>query len=338
MDLKIGDASFEHAQDADATDSYRLPLRPNAPGFQQIRSGCRPRPYSPGSRGNAVVSAAPASPANLSLIRSVTSAITSSENFNRTRDYMAMANSYKDEQPSVIKPCYAPAAGHDPVLVYEATVQLPTFDKVEPRAWFGIADANFGLCKVTDSHTKYYYVLSKLDSATLRKLSTFLDRPLGSDPYQEIQQKLCKTFEQPLQAKLDAFLATTDAGDERPAELGLELQRLLSNASLNDVLERVFLRSLKPTIITAITGSLSADFETIVAGASASPYDLTTVSAISGPPAHLIKAADVRDAAAVAVANADPALQANSKAFTSVISTKSSATLPGNVPGLFPLE
>ena len=182
----------------------------------------------------------------------------------------------------------------DSALVYGATVQLPTFDKAEPRAWFRIADANFGIRWVTDPVTKYYYVLSKLDSETLRKLTAFLDRPLGSDPYPDIRKTLCKTFEPSLEAKLDAFLATTDAGDERPAEFGLELQRLLANASTDDLLKRVFLRSLKPTIVTAITSSLTADFETVMAAAdrawtAASTSDpaepvTASVSAISGTP------------------------------------------------------
>ena len=102
-------------------------------------------------------------------------------------------------------------------------------------------------------------------------------------------QSFARHLNPPLKAKLDAFLATTDAGDKRHAKFGLELQRLLLNASINDILKRVFLCSLKPTIVTAITGSLSVDFEKVVAAAdkawtaaSASTYDPATVSAISG--------------------------------------------------------
>ena len=206
---------------------------------------------------------------------------------------MATAASSEDEQPSVIDTRRAPASRQEPNLVYGATVQLPTFDKAEPCAWFRITDANFGIRKVTDSHTKYYYVLSKLDSVTLRKLSTFLDCPLGANPYRDIRQTLCSTFEPPLEAKIDAFLATTDAGDERPAEFALELRRLLARASLDDVLKRVFLRSMKPAIVTAITGSLAGDFDTVAAAAdrawtassaSTSAAPAAAVSAVSSAP------------------------------------------------------
>ena len=206
---------------------------------------------------------------------------------------MATAQSSEDEQPSIIDTRRAPAPRQEPNLVYGATVQLPTFDKLEPRAWFRIADANFGIRRVTDPVAKYYYVLSKLDAETLRKLSAFLDLPLRADPYSDLRQKLCATFEPPLEAKLDAFLATNDAGDERPAQFGLELQRLLANATTDDLCKRVFLRSLKPSIVTAITGSLAGSFETVMAAAdkawtasssSESPGPAATVSAVSGTP------------------------------------------------------
>ena len=197
---------------------------------------------------------------------------------------MATAHSSEDEQPSIIDTRRATAARQEPNLVYGATVQLPIFDKLEPRAWFRIADANFGIRRVTDPVTKYYYVLSKFDSETLRKLSAFLDLPLGADPYLDIRKKLCATFKPPLEAKLDAFLATNDAGDERPAQFGLELQRLLANATTDDLCKRVFLRSLKPSIVTAITSSLAANFETVMAAADKA-WMATANSDPSGTPA-----------------------------------------------------
>ena len=59
-------------------------------------------------------------------------------------------------------------------LSFGASVQLPMFDRAEPDAWFILANAHFNLRKVRDPNTKYWYVLSKFDAATIRKLSTFL--------------------------------------------------------------------------------------------------------------------------------------------------------------------
>ena len=191
----------------------------------------------------------------------------------------------------------ADPAGHLDATVCGASVQLPVFDKIEPESWFCVADANFALCKVTDSMTHYYYVLSKLDSTTLRKLSAFLKRPRGDDPYQEIRRQLCRTFGPSMEQKLDTLLSITDMGDEQPMEFGLELQRLLGDASTGDILKRIFLRSAPPLIATAIRGSRSAKFEELIEAAndawttaSASPTGPSTaavsVAAVSSTQSH----------------------------------------------------
>ena len=181
-------------------------------------------------------------------------------------------------------------ASFEAAAVFGASVQLLNFDKVEPDAWFMVADANFALRKVTDPMTKYYYFLSKLDATTLRKLSAFLKLPRGSDPYQEIRDMLCETYEPPLEQKLAALLTLSDIGDERPREFGLEVRRLASDTTLDDVLKRIFIRCLPHSIITAITGSLGGKLESVVAAAdkawtaAASSTPTALVSAVSGPP------------------------------------------------------
>ena len=101
----------------------------------------------------------------------------------------------------------------------------------------------------------------------MKKLSAFLKIQRGDDPYAEIKKKLCRAFEPPLEQKLDTLLAITDSGDERPAEFGLELRCLLSGASAEDLLKRIFLRSIRPSIVTAIMTRLKSDFEMLVAAA-----------------------------------------------------------------------
>ena len=178
--------------------------------------------------------------------------------------------------------------------VFGATVQLPAFYKVEPESWFAVADANFALRRVTDTTTKYYYVLSKLDSSTLRKLSAFLKRPRGTDPYNEIRRQLCKAFEPSMEQKLDALLTMSSMGDERPMEFGLELQRLLGDASTGDILKRIFLRRAPPAIATAIKGARKATFEELLEAAedawateaASSSTSAAAVAVVSAAPAN----------------------------------------------------
>ena len=178
----------------------------------------------------------------------------------------------------------------DAASVFGASVQLPMFDKAEPDAWLILAEANFNLWKVTDSNTKYWYVLSKFDASTFRKLSTFLKSPREDDPYGELRRMLCRMYEPPLAQKIDALLALTDAGDERPSEFVLELRRLEADASVEDFIKRIFVRCQSQEIRTAIASSLGGKLDTIVEVADRAWTDaraLATnamVAAVSGPP------------------------------------------------------
>ena len=161
----------------------------------------------------------------------------------------------------------AQAVQLDATAVFAASVQLPMFNRTELNTWFILADANFNLRGVTDSRTKYWYVLSKFNASTLKKLSTFLQSLRGDDPYQEWREMLCLTYEPPLEQKLEAFLRLTDMGDERPSEFGWELLRLMDKASMDDLRKRVFLHCLPRSIVTAITGSLGESFQSVVTAA-----------------------------------------------------------------------
>ena len=155
----------------------------------------------------------------------------------------------------------------DAVTVFGDSVQLPMFDRTEPDAWFILAEANFNLRGVTDSRTKYWYVLSKFDASTLKKLSTFLQLLRGDDPYRELREMLCETYEPPMEQKLDAFLGLTEIGDERPSVFGLEIQQLTAKSSMDHLRKRVFLSCLPGPIVTAIAGSLQGSFNTVVKAA-----------------------------------------------------------------------
>ena len=152
----------------------------------------------------------------------------------------------------------------DDPAAHSVAVQLPTFNRLAPSSWFILADANFHLPGITKSDTKFWYVVSKLDQETLQKLSSFLAMQRGEDPYAEVRAVLCKTYEPKLEQKIDALLAANDIGDERPAEYVLELRRLLSTATTDDILKRIFVRSLPKHIINAISANMDDSLDGLV--------------------------------------------------------------------------
>ena len=149
----------------------------------------------------------------------------------------------------------ARAMTYEGPVSHSVAVQLPTFNRTAPTAWFSLEDANFHLRGITQSDAKYWYVVSKLDPDRLMKLSVFLTRKRGADPYSEIRALLCRTYEPKMERKLDALLAVNDIWDERPSEYALELRRLLGEATLDNILKCLFVRSLPKHIANAISGS-----------------------------------------------------------------------------------
>ena len=132
-------------------------------------------------------------------------------------------------------------------------VQLPTFMKASPAAWFRLCDANFFIRKVTDPETKYWYIVSKLDEETLRKIHAFLEKPLSKDPYRDIKERLCESFEPTVEQHLDALLAASTMGSEKPSNFMAELDRLASGLTIDDVKRRLYIRALPERISTAIS-------------------------------------------------------------------------------------
>ena len=158
------------------------------------------------------------------------------------------------------------AAKDDPAA-HSVAVQLPTFNRLAPSSWFHLADANFHLRSISQSELKYWYVVSKLDPDTLKKLSSFLAAPRGKDPYAEIRSVLCLTYEPKREQKLDALLSLTELGDEHPAEFALELKRLLDNAGSEEILKRIFYRCLPRRLKDVVSGSQDDTFDGLAAAA-----------------------------------------------------------------------
>ena len=101
---------------------------------------------------------------------------------------------------------------------------------------------------------------------------------------------LCRTYEPPVEQKIDALLALTNIGDEWPLEFALELQRLASDASVDDFFKCIFVHCLPAPIITAITGSLAGKLQAVTfaadrawTAAATSSGQAVKVAAVSTP-------------------------------------------------------
>ena len=81
---------------------------------------------------------------------------------------------------------------------------------------------------------------------------------------------MCDLYEPTQEQRLDEALKITEMGDRRPSRFARELERLFSGISIEDVMARVFHRSLPQDVKTAISGTAKTlPFREMVAAADA---------------------------------------------------------------------
>ena len=79
---------------------------------------------------------------------------------------------------------------HHDLVAQAVSVILPVFVKSSQKAWLYTCEANFRVCKVTDSETKYWNAVAKLDVETQEELQEFLHGYHCKDLFEELKKKL----------------------------------------------------------------------------------------------------------------------------------------------------
>jgi hypothetical protein len=75
-----------------------------------------------------------------------------------------------------------------PTPVYH--VKLQGFRPTCPEAWFGLAEAQFGLRAVADERLRYYLVLGVLPEAMERTVANLVAAVVPMDAYQQLKSHL----------------------------------------------------------------------------------------------------------------------------------------------------
>ena len=120
--------------------------------------------------------------------------------------------------------------------------KLPIFWSGSPEMWFRRAEAQFLICKVTESKTKAALVLAQLDEVTAGFVH---DVDLsGEDPYEKLQAALVKACRKSKRQRVAELLDCPAMGSESPERFGVRLLQLTEGVSVSDVVREVFLRGI----------------------------------------------------------------------------------------------
>ena len=126
--------------------------------------------------------------------------------------------------------------------VHAVSLKLPMFLASRPDVWFQQTEAQFALRNITDSTTKYYYLLTALDPVVAERMAGELALTPREDKYAYLKGKLREVYDLTDDQKADRLLDLAGLGDWKPSQLCAHIQSLA--VGQNALLRRIFLRQL----------------------------------------------------------------------------------------------
>ncbi|GBL76364.1 hypothetical protein AVEN_185397-1 [Araneus ventricosus] len=135
-------------------------------------------------------------------------------------------------------------------------VQIPVFNRSDPGLWFVMCESTFALATpkaITESVTKYNYIVSHLppDSASL--IRDVLMKPDATDPYSQIKKELINRSGESSQHKIRKLLSGEELGNRKPSEQLRNMKRRAESLNVADnLMLELFLQRLPSSVQTIL--------------------------------------------------------------------------------------
>lgn len=142
---------------------------------------------------------------------------------------------------------------------HRVALKLPQFWDKEADLWFINIEAQFVLANVTQDITKYYAVVSALNSDTLSYVSDIVKNPPAEKLYESLKSRLIAEFSDSEQKRLKALLSNTLLGDDKPSHLLRKMKLLATDKIGDDFLKTLWIQRLPQeaqTILSISEGNL----------------------------------------------------------------------------------
>ncbi|GBM72680.1 hypothetical protein AVEN_52854-1 [Araneus ventricosus] len=135
-------------------------------------------------------------------------------------------------------------------------VQIPVFNRSDPGLGFVMCESTFALATpkaITESVTKYNYIVSHLppDSASL--IRDVLMKPDATDPYSQIKKELINRSGESFQHEIRKLLSGEELGNRKPSELLRNMKRRAESLNVADnLMLELFLQRLPSSVQTIL--------------------------------------------------------------------------------------
>ena len=150
------------------------------------------------------------------------------------------------------------------MAVDSVALKLPTFWVSSPLAWFAQAEAQFALRNISQDDTKYYHVVSSLDTNTATRALSIITSPPPSDKYSTIKSFLTSAYGLTDGERALALLNIRGLGDSKPSELMDNMLSLLGQHRPCFLFRQIFLQQLPEHVRTPLAVSDTSDYHALL--------------------------------------------------------------------------
>ncbi|XP_076391771.1 uncharacterized protein LOC143266335 [Megachile rotundata] len=133
-------------------------------------------------------------------------------------------------------------------------IRVPPFWPEQPAVWFHQIEAQFVLSGVTVDSTKFYYVMSQLESKYAAEVQDIFDKPPETDKYETLKKELIRRLTASQGERIERLLAKEEMGDRTPSQFLRHMQNLAGTTVSEEFLRTLWSRRL-PTMTRAIVNS-----------------------------------------------------------------------------------
>lgn len=128
--------------------------------------------------------------------------------------------------------------------VSRVTIKTPPFWKGDPNIWFAQIEGQFVLGGISNDTTKFYHVITAVDTEILTQVSDIVQTPPVNNKYDTLKRRLVSIYTDSEEKKLRKLLSEVELGDRKPSTLLNEMQRLGGVALSSELLKSLWLQHL----------------------------------------------------------------------------------------------
>ncbi|XP_039954202.1 uncharacterized protein LOC120770683 [Bactrocera tryoni] len=130
------------------------------------------------------------------------------------------------------------------VEVAKVFIRIPPFWHAKPELWMAQVESQFIAAGITSDKTKYYTVVTAIESNVLAQISDIILNPPNSELYTTLKNQIITQFAGSEQKRVKKLLQEQELGDMRPSQLLREM-RSLSGREINDnILKSIWMSRL----------------------------------------------------------------------------------------------